>query len=683
MFKYNLSIKNKLILVFAFTMLISLLLAGSIFFIQDVYSTKKSIIERISIQSKIISSNTAVAVYFNDVEALKELLESLQADKEIVTAEIIKNNSIIAHYTRPSQESMGFKWVLQLVMEPTKEVFQPIIYRGQTIAQLKTVTDFPTLHNHVFNHFLVSSIVLFSSFLIGFGIASSLQKIFLNPIQHLLKATKKIAKDKKYDIRVTKISNDELGVLADHFNLMLEQIHKRDKNLEAEVAKRTEDLVTLNNTLNFRANHDILTHLANRELFNDHLNQTIAQAERSKTKFAVIFIDLDQFKLINDTMGHDFGDRILCHVATKLSACVRKEDTLARMGGDEFTVLLPIIKDAANATSFAQKILESFTFPIVEQQAEFHIKPSIGISLYPEDGRQADILQKNADTAMYAAKTEGGNCYRFFSSQMSEKVHKRLTLEGELHNAIKNNELLLHYQPQLLQDGSFAAFEALIRWHHPQKGMIAPYEFIPVAEETGQINHIGDWVIEEVCRQLSEWRALGYELAPVHINISPAQIKPGLAEHIHQTVASYQLSPDLIGCEITENAFAKNLDKLKSFLQQLHTHGFPLAVDDFGTGYSSLSYLKAFPITCLKIDRSFIMDISASKEDASLVKGIINLAHSLKLSVVAEGVESHQHLDFLTAHGCQMIQGYYYSRPLPANKACHWLKMRQQSSNSA
>ncbi len=679
MLTLNLSIKNKLILVYAITTLIALFMAGGVFIVQDYYSTKQNIVERISIQSEIIATNSAIAIYFHDIDSVNELLASLQADAEILSAKVSVKDKVFAEYNREYIQETDFAWVLKYFLSPTLVIDTPITYRGETIAELNVITDYPTLHKHVFNHFILTSIALFSSFLISFTIASYLQRVFLQPIHHLLRITKKIAHDKNYSVKVNKTSNDELGVLADHFNFMLEQIHIRDKNLEEEVAKRTSDLVKLNNTLNYRANHDILTNLANRELFNDHLQQTIAQAERQHSKFAVIFIDLDQFKLINDTMGHDFGDSILCKVANKLSACVRKEDTLARMGGDEFTVLLPSIQSTDNAISFVHKILDSFKFPIIEQQSEFHIKPSIGISIYPDDGTQADVLQKNADTAMYSAKAEGGNCYHFFSSQMSEKVHKRLTLEAELHKAINHDQLFLHYQPQIYNDGSFAGFEALIRWQHPEKGMIPPFDFIPISEETGQINQIGHWVIEQACRQQAQWLQQGYDICPVHVNISPVQITPDLASHIYQTVQRYKLTPDLIGCEITENAFAKNLDKLKDFLEELHEFGFHLSVDDFGTGYSSLNYLKSFPINCLKIDRSFINDMTKGPEGAALVQGIINLAHSLKLSVVAEGVETHQHLDFLIAHGCKIIQGYYYAKPLPAEEACQWLKLSQQS----
>ncbi len=669
------SIKSKLIINFLATTLVALFISGLSFVILDIHSVKQTLTQRLTVQCEVIASNSTVAIFFNDRETTHEILSALQSDQEIVSASVIKGDKIFASYQRQLPVNNDFEWLLNFFFEPTINLIQPVIYRDREIARLQIISDYPSLHENLKRQGLISAAVLLAAFVASLIIAGYLQYVFLKPIRQLLAITQKVAKYKDYQLKVEVNSQDELKTLADHFNIMLEQINKRDQTLEDEVHNRTKELIELNKTLDYRAHHDGLTQLFNRQLFNDDLQKAIDNAERNENQFAVLFMDLDHFKLINDTFGHDFGDQILCETANRLSRCVRKTDTLARMGGDEFTILVSDVRRTEDIIQFVDKILQIFQQPFFLQSKELFIKPSIGISCYPTDGRTAFTLQKNADTAMYSAKSDGGNRFHFFSEKMSEQVKKRITLETELHKALRNNEFIIYYQPLVDNNSNLIGFEALIRWNHPEKGMISPDDFITVAEETGQIIDIGRWVIEHVCLQLVRWRRLNYQPVPIHCNISPKQFNADLVHDITQQLKKFNIPADLLGCEITENIFVQDIEQSSQIIQDLHEAGIHLSIDDFGTGYSSLAYLIRFPINALKIDQSFVKDLMENQENASLVKGIINLAHSLNLSTIAEGIETYQHRQFLIEHGCDLLQGYYFAKPLPEEQATEWLQL--------
>ncbi len=416
------------------------------------------------------------------------------------------------------------------------------------------------------------------------------------------------------------------------------------------------------------AYHDNLTGLPNRSLLQDRLAHAIARAERSHRKVAVLFIDLDNFKNINDTLGHDVGDELLRQVSRRLSDCVRVEDTIARQGGDEFIVLLDSLEDSRGASLVAQKVLNGLRLPFALGATEQHVSASVGIALYPEDGRDAQTLMKNADTAMFHGKSLGKNTYQFFTSQMNIAVKRRMTLESALRRAVMQKDFVLHYQPQIdLETGEVIAVEALVRWKTEDSGTVMPGDFIPLAEETGLINEIGEWVLREGCRQAKEWQDQGLPARRMAINLSARQFADrGFFDMVTRVLADTRLDPSCLELEITESQVMRQTEGVMTLLNRLSKMGVQLAIDDFGTGYSSLSYLKRLPIQKLKIDQSFIRDITVDPNDTAIVVAIISMARSLDLETIAEGVETAGQLALLRSKGCRIGQGFYFSAPMRA-----------------
>ena len=424
------------------------------------------------------------------------------------------------------------------------------------------------------------------------------------------------------------------------------------------------------------AHFDVLTDLPNRSAFNNNLDQAIIHASRGKNILALLFLDLDNFKLINDSLGHQAGDILLIEVSKRIQKLLRDDDIVARLGGDEFTVLLHDIRNAKDSINVAEKILTSMNTPFLIDGNDIVISSSIGISLYPDDGTNAQTLLKNADTAMYQAKDKGRNNFQFFTNEMNIKAMQRLDIEREMRNAIEREEFILHYQPQInLLDESIIGVEALIRWNHPEKGLISPAVFIPVAEENGFIIKLGEWVMQESCKQLKIWIEKYNVNIRMSVNVSARQFtKKYLFELVNQTIKHSKIPPQLLELELTESAIMENTDDTIIILNDLRGMGVNLAIDDFGTGYSSMAYLKRFPIQKLKIDQSFIRDLATDEDDAAIVNATITMAHNLNLTVIAEGVETKEQLRFLRLNDCDEVQGYYYSKPVPAEEIDNMLK---------
>ena len=422
--------------------------------------------------------------------------------------------------------------------------------------------------------------------------------------------------------------------------------------------------------LAYLAQFDALTGLPNRHLLHDRLLQTMAQGRRSGNAMAVLYIDLDRFKLVNDTQGHGAGDKLLKEAAARLNQCIRSGDTVGRFGGDEFGAVLSDLAKPGDASIVAQKIIDALARPFDLDGHETYISASIGITLFPADSEEADALIMNADTAMYRAKEQGRNTYQYFTREMNERALARMQVEAALRRALERREFLLHYQPKVdLESGVICGFEALMRWQHPERGMVSPVEFIPVLEDAGLIVPVGEWVMREVCRQIQSWKSSGLAVPPVAVNLSARQfLQKDLEATVRLILRETGVDPSLFQFELTESLLMKEPEAAARTLRGLKESGVKISVDDFGTGYSSLAYLKRFPIDALKIDRAFVRDVTTNPDDAAITLAIIGLAHSLKLKVVAEGVETEGQLNFLSTHGCDEMQGFYFSTPVPPSE---------------
>lgn len=519
---------------------------------------------------------------------------------------------------------------------------------------------------------MIAAITLLTIALTTAALYFALEHFIIRPVQNLRELSRKIGRG-QLEIDNTLHSNDEIGELAAAFEDMAGNLRQSDEQIR------------------FIAYHDTLTGLPNRAMFNEYLNQVLADARRHDKQFALLFLDIDNFKRVNDTLGHQAGDVLLQEVTERLSKCLRQADyvaridnvgvpdeILARLGGDEFIILIPEISGSHAPSKLADRLLTILAEPFSVEDHEFYIGASIGITLYPTDGHDADTLTKNADIAMYHAKEQGKNDYQFYLQSMNVLAHERLALENKLRKALENKELSLFYQPQVdTISGEIVGLEALIRWENPSDGTIPPGIFIPVAEETGLILSIGEWVINEACRQSHEWQKAGLPSIPVSVNVSGQQFgKQDLARIVSTALLRNKIAPNMLEVEITESAIMESPDRAVKDLTAIKALGVSIALDDFGTGYSSFSYLHRFPIDTLKIDRSFIQTIGTTVASSELVAAIIAMAHILHLRVVAEGIETEEQLGILAEQDCDVIQGFLFSTPVPANQIPALLRRR-------
>ena len=464
-----------------------------------------------------------------------------------------------------------------------------------------------------------------------------------------------------------------------------EALLRAREELEQRVVERTAELASANTQLQGEvfermqaeqriwhvAHHDSLTGLPNRTLLHDRLQQAVAQAQRGRHRVAVLFLDLDRFKSVNDTLGHAIGDELLKHVADRLRSAVRAVDTVSRLGGDEFVIVLHEMSSPDDVVQVAEKILGALAPPVIIEGHSLRATPSIGISMFPDDGDEVITLMKSADTAMYQAKAAGRNNFQFFARKMNEQATHFFTLENRLRKAIESGDLVLHYQPLIdWPRRALCGMEALARWNDPEQGLIEPAEFIPIAEETGLIVPIGEWVLDAALRQNHAWQREGRPMLPISVNLSARQFRQkDLVDNLRRILADTGQPARLLELEITETTLMQDIDETRSRLQEISAMGVQLVIDDFGTGYSSLSYLKRFPVHKLKIDQSFVRDLTFDADDAAIVTAIIGLAKSLELETLAEGVETREQLDVLLGLGCERFQGFLFSRPLLPERA--------------
>ena len=535
----------------------------------------------------------------------------------------------------------------------------PIFHESVQLGHLVVVASLYDFYiRMLINSFYIVLILLFA-----FSLTYKLRKIFresiLQPISQLDAITSEIISTKNMLHDIPSFNDDEIGDLAKNFKHMIGELNTYHAQLNKQ-----------KNVLSFQATHDALTDLPNRVLFNDRLNQSIYKAKRQNEKFALMFIDLDQFKEVNDTFGHGYGDKLLQKVAKRLQSVIREEDTLARLGGDEFTIIMSSFHGDFSPSILAQKILDIMQLPIVMNEDQSHISCSIGISVYPQDATEASELIKNADIAMYRSKLSGRNNYHFYTQDMTEKIYKRVTMQSEIRRALEHKEFLVYYQPQYnTQTDSIVGLEALVRWPDSSGGMISPANFIPLAAELGMVVAINHQVMYMAMKQTKQWYDQGLTPGRISININVTQTEDkNFIDLIQGMLSRSGCKPEWITLELTEGEIMKHPDVSIPTLQKICAMGIEIAMDDFGTGYSSLSYLKRLSIHKLKIDKAFVDDLPHDSDDVAIVQAIIAITKSLNISVIAEGVETLEQQKFLLEAGCPDVQGYLYARPMPAEE---------------
>jgi diguanylate cyclase (GGDEF)-like protein len=563
---------------------------------------------------------------------------------------------------------------------------------GKPIGLFRIISD-RSVYNAGLNtiHYYLIGLIFLG--LIFFVLMSWLvQTLIIKRLEQLDKEVVEISTKQEVTQRVhVSDENDELSSVSKEINSMMDTIQTAQEQLEQRVKQRTHELEEANIQLQHEiterksaeqeliinkehlvrlAHYDNLTSLPNRVFFNEILNKTLSHASRQHKILAILFVDLDRFKNINDALGHNTGDLVLKELANRFTTVLRAGDIIARLGGDEFIILLNDIQHPKFASPVAEKIIHACAQPVKISNHEFFITASIGICIFPHDGTSLEDLQRNADMAMYKAKRSGGGVFQYFTKEMNVEAHQHIQLEAALRKAISNNEFVLFYQPKLdLKTNSILGVEALIRWDHPELGLVSPAGFIPLAEETGLIMQIGEWALREACNTAKNWQAQGYQPICVSVNLSPRQFRhQDIAQLVASILKETGLDPKYLELEITETAVMDDVETAIVKLTEIQQMGVGISVDDFGTGYTSISYLKRFPINILKIDQTFIKGIPTNLNDVAITSAVIAMAHNLGIKVVAEGVETAEQLQYLVDHYCDMIQGYFLSRPLPDKK---------------
>ena len=633
----------------------------------QIYLFTSSLVSQTETQAKMVSENISAAIVFGDKKAAADILATLHAVSELKFAAVYdNNNNEFATFSRNSDyfpgpvSSYGLQNFHSLSLGKLF-FYYPIVVNEKLVGAVVLHTEMTGFYKQLVLYLFVIVPVMIGVLAIANLMLSRLQRSIMAPIVTLSEVSRNISEHGDYSVRAEITSSQDIMALADAFNGMLDRIQKRETDLETEIVERKRIQVKLDRL----AHYDNVTGLNNRHFFNDRLDSVISRSEKFMEKTVLMFIDLDNFKTVNDTLGHDVGDKLLKLVAERLSNTVRFGDVVCRIGGDEFAIILENVSELSVASMIAEKCLASLFQPIEISGNELHIGASIGVSVYPDDAQDKYTLLKYADTAMYYAKNGGKNAYRLFEQSMQEDAQKRFTMENNLRRAMERAEFVLHYQPQIdVTSGQITGVEALIRWIHPELGIITPAEFIPIAEDTGLIVEIGEWVIREACQEMKRWNEEGHKLR-VAVNLSGRQLKEhNFVETVLAIVEETGIDPEYLELELTESMLMEASASIIEKLFDLKAAGIKLAIDDFGTGYSSMSYLKAFPVNCLKIDRSFISDLPQNNEDAAITKAIIAMAKSLRMEVVAEGIETAEQGNFLREHGCDTYQGYFYSKPI-------------------
>jgi diguanylate cyclase (GGDEF)-like protein len=649
---------------------------------------------------------TMISGRFLSADMVQQVAEMTKLSLNLYSlAEIAKDPAFKKAFDTISQNQNGL--LVKPINDETLEGFSvirdinnaPIGMFRMTAPRSIYLIGLNSLHYYLGSFILLG--VIFSTFMLWM-----LRILIIRRLEKLNREVAQISSKRKLSRRIKIKGNDELSSLAKRINSMLSTIQSTHDQLELRVTERTKELQNTNIQLQQEitdrqaienellmhkdhllrlAHYDNLTSLPNRVFFNEILNKALSHALRYSKLIAVLFIDLDRFKAINDALGHSVGDEVLKVFAQRFSNSLRNGDVVARLGGDEFIILLNDIEHIKFAGTVAEKLLHACTQPVILNDNEFFLTASIGISIYPDDGHTLEDLQRNADMAMYKAKKMGGSQYHLYTQEMNTEAHEHIKLEAALRKAITNNEFTLHYQPKFnLNNNLITGVEALIRWEHPELGLISPATFIPLAEETGLILKIGEWALRHACRANKSWQEQGYEPLTMAVNLSAIEFRhQNIAHLVSSILQETGLDAKYLELEITETAIMDDLNYTIIKLNDLRKMGVQIAIDDFGTGYTSINYLKQYPVNILKIDQEFIKGIPHNKNDMAITTAIIGLGHSLGMKVIAEGVETPEQMKYLADEQCDAVQGYYLSRPLTEQKILSLLnKVDEFSENT-
>lgn len=681
------SIRHKQTLVIMAISTTTLLLSAVLFFSFELYALSQRITEDTDNKAILIAENIASSLIFQDARTATETLTTLHKDSTVKMAAVYdKHGTLFASFIRDAGQHEDIPAVGKsgvVLAQYYVEVFRPVVLNTDHLGTVFIRSNLTGLKKKITQYGYIVVAVFFLSLLLALIISQPLQRLIYGPVLQLARLAEDVSENKNYSIRLEVDRDDELGTLINGFNTMLGVIEDRERQLN-DHTDHLEHLVHLRSEqLHKRAYYDSLTELPNRNMLYDRLSQEISRSKRERVSFALMFLDLDRFKKINDSLGHDVGDELLCAVAKRLLEKVRKEDIVARLGGDEFVVLLTNISSPQDIDAIAKTIKSVFSrpFKLSNSGALLHITSSIGISIYPSDGDDAEALMKNADASMYVAKKDGADQYCFYKKGMNAASHRQLEMENHLRHALLHNEFYLFYQPQVrLKDNTIYGLEALIRWTSPQLGEVFPSEFIPLAEEIGLLIDITSWVSEKACLYNKMLQDTGIPPIIIAVNISASHLMTAnIVDQIKEILDRSLLDPRYLELEITEDIFLDDSERIIINLKQIKELGVHIVIDDFGTGYSSLSYLQKFPVDTLKLDGSFIQKIGENHASEKLISATINLAHSLDLNIVAECVETQYQWDFLKEQGCDFAQGYFFCKPLAAEEIKHFLE--QYESN--
>jgi len=669
----NLSIQNKFIIINISVVIITLIFAVTMAVVGEYRNQRDFFLESIQVQAKIVANNTTATLVFKDKKGAEQILKAFTVSLDIHSAIIYDvSGKVFARYIKQDNTSPDKHNDTIINRQDSSTIFnnqiyinEPILLENRSIGKLYIQADTSRIYTDIINYLVYTIAIAFICLIFASLLLYKLSKKITRPLLKLTELMSNVIKNNDYTVRIDKHSKDEIGILSEGFNKMLAYIQINDERLEHELSERykTEE------HLDKLAYYDVTTNLPNRHFFHKQLDQAVKRSISNNQKMVLLFLDLDNFKIVNDTAGHKAGDLLLKQESSRLSSVLRSNDYICRIGGDEFAIIIENVNDIDAISTVTKKCIESLSSPFELDGKIFFIGVSIGISTCPDDTKTSNDLLINADMAMYEAKIKGKNNYQYFNREMNKKHSHKFQVESDLRDAISKNQLELYYQPQIASnDEKIVGFEALMRWTHPEKGNIPPDVFIPIAEKTGLILPIGKWLIDTACKHANQFIESGINDFTIAINISGIQVRDkSFVKNITDSLNHTGLDPKHLEIELTESTLMDDSELVIEKVNELKKLGIKIAIDDFGTGFSSMSYLKSFPVSKLKIDKGFITGLPDSNEDIAIVRAIIAMSHGLNINVIAEGVERQDQVRILKDYNCDMFQGFYYAKPVPIN----------------